>query len=170
MGAAQAEVIVNRAPISGQLLTFLNNNGLQVASGRYWYDRVSGAWGYENGPIAGQIWPGLPVSAPLPADISRGNTGIFINGREITAQEREFIRAYLGYTLPGRYWVNAYGVGGPEGQGPMFDLSGMAPQGGNSVGHRARGGSVISDGTTSGFISSDYGVSVTCGPDGGCIY
>ncbi|ABC30591.1 conserved hypothetical protein [Hahella chejuensis KCTC 2396] len=174
---AMAEgVFVNRAPLDAQVANYFAQEGIRLQPGQYWYDAHTGAWGFEGGPTVGVTYPGLPIAAPLPADISGGGTGIFINGREIHPSEAMALRNYFGQAIPGRYWLNAAGVGGYEGGPAFFNLAPMfsnhGGSGGRGLGHNGRGGSVISDGTTSGFISSDpsHGVSVTCGPDGGCIY
>ena len=86
-----------------------------IAPGRYWYDAVSGAWGSEGGAIAGQMMPGLRLGGPLAADASRGNSQVFINGRELMMGEvRALQQACRTAVHRGRYWVNAQGVGGVE--------------------------------------------------------
>ena len=57
--------------------------GVPVAAGRYWYDAFSGVWGMEGGPAQGQIHPGLQLGGPLRADASGGDTGVFVNGRQL---------------------------------------------------------------------------------------
>jgi hypothetical protein len=95
-----------------------------IAPGRYWYDRMSGAWGNEGGPIAGQMMPGLRLGGPLAANASNGNTQVFINGRELMmAEVLGLQRACRTAVIRGRYWVNAQGVGGIEGGPPIFNLS-----------------------------------------------
>ena len=95
-----------------------------IAPGRYWYDRVSGAWGSEGGPIAGQMMPGLRLGGPLAANASRGNTQVFINGRELMMGEVLALQqACRTAVRRGRYWVNAQGIGGVEGGPAFFNLS-----------------------------------------------
>jgi hypothetical protein len=100
-----------------------------IAPGRYWYDAVSGAWGSEGGPIAGQMMPGLRLGGPLAANASRGNTQVFINRRELTMGEVLALQqACRTAVYRGRYWVNAQGVGGIEGGPPIFNLAACGQQ------------------------------------------
>jgi len=123
--AADATLVVNAVPLSAESVQQLKQlYPVPIKPGRYWYDAVSGAWGLEGGPIAGQMRPGLKLGGPLRANASRGTSGVFFNGRQITLSER----AYLEQTCrkraaPGRYWVNAHGIGGLENGPPRFSLA-----------------------------------------------
>jgi len=119
------QVVVNAVPLSADSVRQLQRiYPVPIKPGRYWYDAVSGAWGWEGEPIAGQMLPGLKLGGPLRADASRGTSGIFINGRQITNSERAYLeRTCQTKTVPGRYWVNARGVGGFENGPAWFDLS-----------------------------------------------
>lgn len=123
-----AQVIVN-----GQALPVKTVHALErayrvpIAPGRYWYDRLSGAWGAEGGPIAGQMMPGLSLGGRLQANASRGDSGVFINGRELTAGEVAGLQQACRTSVHrGRYWVNAQGVGGYEGGPAIFNLAACA--------------------------------------------
>ena len=95
-----------------------------IAPGRYWYDTVSGAWGNEGGPIGGQMMPGLRLGGPLKANASRGDSGVFINSRQLTRGEVSRLQqACRTPVRQGRYWVNAQGVGGVEGGPAAFNLA-----------------------------------------------
>jgi hypothetical protein len=98
---------------------------IMVPSGRYWYDPVSGLWGQEGGPFAGQILPDLDLGGPMRADASGGNTGVFINGRELHLMEVQYLALLFGEPVPlGRYWMGWDGIGGPEGGPATFSLAG----------------------------------------------
>lgn len=95
---------------------------IRLPPGRYWYDASSGLWGPVGESVVDQIIPGLNIGDSLPANASNGNTGVFINDREIPLAE--LIRLGSRYSLkPGRYWMNADGVGGPEGGRAVFDFN-----------------------------------------------
>jgi len=109
--------------------------GVPIKPGRYWYDRVSGVWGTEGGPAQGQIHPGLQLGGPLRANASRGDTGVFVNGRQLHRLDVAALRRCT-QVIPGRYWVLANGVGGYEGAPPSFNLAvlcGNAGGGGSST-------------------------------------
>jgi hypothetical protein len=91
----------------------------RIGKGRYWYDKRCGAWGVENGPTVGFIMAGLDLPGPMPADISGGGTGIFINGREIHPMDQQGLQQLFGITYRGRYWLDAQGNLGVEG-GPAL--------------------------------------------------
>lgn len=96
---------------------------VQFRDGRYWYDKVSGAWGLEGGPCVGFGVPGLDIAGPLRPDASKGNTGIFVNGRELHIQDAIGIQTSLGIPpQPGRYWWDAYGNVGYEGGPALFNV------------------------------------------------
>jgi hypothetical protein len=83
--------------------------------GRYWYDSRSGAWGLEGREAAGFLLPGHDFG-PLPANASNGNTGVFINGRQINLAEAMWIRQSFGAVYRGRWWLDGrtgyYGLEG----------------------------------------------------------
>ena len=150
-GVAPTQVIVNAVPLSaGTLRALQRMYPVPIQPGRYWYDRVSGAYGFEGGPIAGQMRAGLKLGGRLRADASRGTSGVFINGRQLTLGEKSYLeRTCQTRASPGRYWVNAYGVGGFENGPALFNLARCGQQNAQN-----RGG---------GSSTRTY-----CNPDGSC--
>src|SRR5260221_5582259 len=75
----------NRALLSDQLLPVVDHIfHRRLPNGSYWYDYVSGEWGVAGRGRSCKIRPGLELGGPLMPDASKGKTGIFVNGREIT--------------------------------------------------------------------------------------
>lgn len=52
-------VVINGAPLNPEQIAQLQQMVGAVTPGEYWYDNVSGLWGYKGGPYSGQIYPGL---------------------------------------------------------------------------------------------------------------
>jgi hypothetical protein len=161
-------VVVNRQKVPDTTLAALERGSAsRIPDGHYWYDAFSGAWGLEGGPTAGFIMPGLPLGGRLAADASggAGPTGVFINGRELHPLDVQGLRAITGTVLPGRYWVNAQGIGGYEGGPPLFDLRAMAAQaqrywrqnGGTGENHGGGAWSYNNSNTGIGVISDGEG-------------
>ena len=118
------EVYINRVKLSDEKIrSYEIQYNTVIPNGRYWYDAKCGAWGKEGEPGAGLIFPGLDLPGPMPADISGGTTGIFINGRELHVQEQLALQQLLGETRPGRYWLDAQGNLGREGQPMLLNLA-----------------------------------------------
>ncbi|ARU54515.1 MAG: hypothetical protein MI864_16725 [Pseudomonadales bacterium] len=126
--SAQADIQINRAPVTDNMMQLLLSKGVYLHDGHYWYDSHTGLWGYDGGPVQGQIWPGLPIQAKLPTDASRGQTGVYINNRELQLSELHALSTYIQLSKPGRYWLRANGKGGMEGQPASFDLSLRLPE------------------------------------------
>lgn len=121
---------------------------MRLQSGRYWYDKMSGLWGFEGGPSMGQIMPALNLGGSLKRHASKGNTGVFINGRELHFLEVQYLRSIFGRVIPGRYWLNSQGVGGVEGGPPLFNLNASAYGSASGQGYlkRTPGGAIGGDG------------------------
>jgi hypothetical protein len=130
------DIIINGVALDeSERQTLERGYGVQIKPGRYWYDAVSGVWGLEGGPGAGQIHPGLPLGGPLQREASKGTTGVIVNGRELHALDVAALDRCLA-VVPGRYWVLASGVGGPEGGPAQFNLAllcGAKSSGGSST-------------------------------------
>jgi hypothetical protein len=99
----------------------------RLPNGSFWYDNVSGAVGLWKGPTAGFVLPGLSLGPRMPADCSTGGTGVFVNGRELHPLDVMALRQFT-MVLPGRWWVDAAGNGGPEGGPMMFNLVALSRQ------------------------------------------
>lgn len=162
---AQAQTVtVNGTQLTAQELEQLAQNGLPLPSGQYWYDRMCGAFGQIGGPTALFIWPNLQLGGQLQPTASNGTSNIFINGRNITASEAQFLAQTVGQPVqPGRYWLDAQGNAGQEGGPAQINLVQAAQQrgGGGNAGGQAKfqkgwGGTYSSDGNCY-YISTDAG-------------
>ena len=147
--------------------------GIDIDGRRFWYDNVSGAWGYEGLPAAGVILPGLPINAPLQRDASGGDTNVLVNGRALHPTEVRYLAQHYGQVLPGDYYLLADGTYGFVGGLPIGRIQTAKARG--AGGSQSRFGRTLGDGNgflsfTSPQIGGRRGVGVTCAPDGGCIY
>lgn len=157
-GAAHAQqaLVVNGVALDARTVGQLQAVYGAIAPGRYWYDPVSGLWGRERGPTAGQIAPNLRLGGPLRRDASGGGTGVFVNGRELHPADVAQLQPLFGVINPGRYWLNAQGIGGYDGGPAQFNLPAAAAQrggGGRGYNRSGPGGHTMSDGNCFGYMS-----------------
>ena len=135
----KAKVIINGVAWDEQMETeFRNVYKMDPIPGDYWYDAVSGLWGKRGGPALSFIYPGHSYGR-LEGNVSNGNTGIFINGREIPLEEAYIWSLVMGVPAQqGRYWLNGQGYVGYDGSNiPLFNLFVLAKRNNYS----AKGGS-----------------------------
>jgi hypothetical protein len=133
---AQQAVVVNGQALASQTVQQLEAYyQVKIQPGRYWYDPYCGLWGMEGGPARGGMMAGLALGGQMRANVSRGQTRIFINGRQIPQSERVHWEQLTGPITPGRYWLNAYGNVGLEGGPSLGNLIALAQQ----VQHNASG-------------------------------
>lgn len=163
-------VSINGQALSTDDLSWLESSyGLYVDTGDFWYDPISGAWGYWGGPTIGFIKPYMELGyAPLNA--SGGGTGVVLNGRELHPADLAALQQLLGYIYPGSYWLDANGFFGYEGGQALGNLIYVAQGAGSSGGggsyyDSTYFGNIGSDGQSSYFYDSGTGCSVMS--DGG---
>jgi len=97
--------------------------GAAPPPGRYWYDPRSGLYGMRGREAGGYIRPGHDFG-PLPANASNGNTGVFINGRQLNMTEAMYLQQIFGAVYQGRWWLDGQtGNVGQEGnQMPIANI------------------------------------------------
>lgn len=152
---AAAVVINGRALQDAERHALEQRTGVPLRAGQWWYDVRSGLWGARGQGAAGFAPAGLEGLAPLPADASAGRSGVFFNGRALSGAEVAWLQT-LGPVWPGRYWLDALGNVGLEGQRlPFANLHVLAAQ---------RRGAAGSGNTRSGtWIASDGGCVIVSG-------
>ncbi len=77
-----------------------------VQPGHYWYDPTSGLYGLWGREAIGYIRTGHAYGR-APANASNGNTGIYLNGRQLNAVElTQWQGLFRQIIQPGRYWLD----------------------------------------------------------------
>ncbi|MGI9066806.1 MAG: hypothetical protein ACR2HX_10435 [Pyrinomonadaceae bacterium] len=118
--APTRQVFVNGVQLRDQQVDFLEQKyRSSLPNGDYWYDRMCGAWGIMGGPLLCTLEPNHDIGGPLQPGASQGNTGVFINGRELHYLDIALLQRVVPMIIPGRWWLDVYGNFGTEG-GPML--------------------------------------------------
>lgn len=119
--------------------------------------------------------PGAPyatAAAPMATPTAVG-TGLYINGQELTADERAQLEQLVGERIPaGRYALDAQGNFGYEGQAPVVNLAAYIrarqqapkdePFSMYSTDSAGRGSSLVSDGDCMIMSTPDATLSSGC--------
>ena len=114
------QVFVNGKQLRDDQVNFLEQKYRSpLPNGHYWYDRMCGAWGLMGGPVLCTLEPNHDIGGPLQPGASNGNTGVFINGRELHYLDIALLHRVVPMIIPGRWWLDVYGNFGSEG-GPML--------------------------------------------------
>lgn len=161
---AQREVVINRVRLSDQTVAGLERRwSVKIQNGQYWYDGMSGAWGMEGGPTSGWIMPGLDLGGKLRADASAGQTGVFVNGRQLHRADVTALSQFV-QVQQGRWWVDGQGNFGAESGPTLGNLWALARASGKQPGKAwslyANGGNNFVAGDENGctyFNSRDMG-------------
>lgn len=129
------EIYINDQRLTNEEVQLLASSfGGYAVPGHYWYDSKTGAWGYQCGPGIALGVAGLKLGGELKADASCGNTGVFVNGRELHVQDVAALQSLSGYIAPGRYWMDAELNAGKEGGPVLVNYKVLAAQRGNTGG------------------------------------
>jgi len=136
---AAGQVIINNTVLSGEQIAEIEKTyGVKPLPGKYWYDTRSGLYGVVGYPAYGFMLPGHTFGV-LERSASNGQTGVFVNGRELPQNEWAVWSYMIGYWIqPGSYWLDNNGNAGYEGNPtPVINLYAAAQQ--NA--YRGQGGS-----------------------------
>jgi hypothetical protein len=118
----KSAVVVNDFNLFGADLAALEQAvGARIPAGNYWYDGHSGAWGWVGKPTAGFTRSGMMLGR-LRADASKGNSGVFLNGRELPKEDIKAFRRIGFSPRKTRYWLDEHGNCGLEHGGFLLNL------------------------------------------------
>ncbi|GMH00437.1 hypothetical protein Nepgr_002276 [Nepenthes gracilis] len=85
-------VTVNGRVVPEQLVKKAEKLAGPIYPGHYWYDFRAGFWGAIGGPCLGIIPPYIEeFNFPMPENCAGGNTGVFVNGRELHQKDLDLL-------------------------------------------------------------------------------
>jgi len=112
---------------------FQNFYGVAPSPGNYWYDSTSGLYGRIGESAAGFIFPGHDFGV-MKFDASNGNSGVYLNGRELQSSEAQYFLSFLGTSNTGYYYLDSYGNLGMQGYPSVNIFSSASEDYSDSVG------------------------------------
>ncbi|VFQ82035.1 unnamed protein product [Cuscuta campestris] len=106
LGEKRGDVIVNGHRISDELVKKAERSAGKISPGQYWYDFRAGFWGVMGGPCLGIIPPFIEeFNYPMPENCTGGNTGVFVNGRELHDKDLQLLCSRGLPDLKGRSYI-----------------------------------------------------------------
>ncbi|XP_072965787.1 uncharacterized protein [Typha angustifolia] len=130
MGSRTVKFFVNGYPISDRVAKKVEKQAGPIYPGEYWYDYHAGFWGVMGHPCCGIIPPFIDgLKYPMPKNCAAGNTGVFVNGRELNEKDLDLLVDRGLPDTPGRsYRIEASGKVWDEPSGEELDsLGNLAP-------------------------------------------
>ncbi|KAL7239042.1 hypothetical protein ACSBR2_005023 [Camellia fascicularis] len=127
---SSTNVTINGHPIPDRMLKKAEKLSGPVHPGQYWYDSRAGFWGVMGGPCLGIILPFIEeFNYPMPENCAGGNTGIFVNGRELHPRDLNLLSSRgLPTTKDKSYIIEISGRVLDEDSGEELDSLGkLAP-------------------------------------------
>ena len=120
MDEDSSTVYINQVKLTTSQIKELTETYGQVTPGAYWYDSESGLYGRWYEAPLGYLLPDHQF-APLAEEASNGNTGLFINSRELPEAEVQYLELVLqAQRKGGEYWLDAQGNIGFSGNEQPF--------------------------------------------------
>ncbi|KAK4389202.1 hypothetical protein Sango_2257200 [Sesamum angolense] len=87
-----SQVFVNGHLIPDHLVKKAEKLAGAVQPGEYWYDIQAGFWGVMGHPCLGIVMPNIEeFNYPMPENCAAGNTGVFVNGRELHQKDLDLL-------------------------------------------------------------------------------
>ncbi|XP_042487666.1 uncharacterized protein LOC122067891 [Macadamia integrifolia] len=126
----KANVSINGHPIPDRLVRKAEKLAGPIHPGQYWYDFRAGFWGVIGQPCLGIIPPFIEeFNHPMPKNCAGGNTGVFVNGRELHQTDLDLLAGRgLPTTTDKSYIVEISGKVVDEHSGEELDgLGKLAP-------------------------------------------
>ncbi|KAH6760974.1 hypothetical protein C2S52_008348 [Perilla frutescens var. hirtella] len=130
VGVGTSQVFVNGYLIPEHLVQNAELLAGPIQPGEYWYDTHAGFWGVMGYPCLGIIMPNIvEFNYPMPEDCASGNTGVFVNRRELHQKDLDLLASRgLPKTRHRSYLVKISGEVIDEDTGEELDSIGkLAP-------------------------------------------
>ncbi|KNA25281.1 hypothetical protein SOVF_007700 [Spinacia oleracea] len=107
----KAEVYVNGQQVPLHVIKKAEKLAGSIEPGDYWYDPKAGFWGVMGHHCLGILPPSIQeFSFPMPASCSRGDSAVYVNGRELKKRELNLLSSRgLPTTKNKRYIVDISG-------------------------------------------------------------
>ncbi|KAG8382149.1 hypothetical protein BUALT_Bualt05G0046600 [Buddleja alternifolia] len=128
--AGGSQVSVNGHFIADRVVKKAEKLAGPIQPGEYWYDKKAGFWGVMGHPCLGIIMPNIEeFNYPLPENCAAGNTGVFVNGRELNEKDLDLLASRgLPITKRKSYVIDITGKVVDERSGEELDALGkLAP-------------------------------------------
>ncbi|KAF3969558.1 hypothetical protein CMV_006663 [Castanea mollissima] len=88
----RSNISVNGHLIPERVVKKAEKQAGQIHPGKYWYDFRAGFWGVMGGPCLGIIPPFIEeFNYSMPENCAGGNTGVFVNGRELHQKDLDLL-------------------------------------------------------------------------------
>ncbi|KAK9927021.1 hypothetical protein M0R45_024226 [Rubus argutus] len=100
------KVFINGQPIPDHLVRKAEKLAGPIQPGDYWYDFRAGFWGVMGQSCLGIIPPSIEeFNYPMPTNCGAGNTGVYVNGRELHQRDLDLLASRGLPTTRERFYI-----------------------------------------------------------------